>query len=232
MATFYTITQKGFNFTLHEADKLKKDEEWSIERVAAFMSVHHVLNIEATKYAKGMTYRPAVAAIQYTLKCDEATSADINKLTKYLVPKLCAMYDDQDRQGFLGKPLSTLLDEIEIMANEFVQEHQAPIEVFGKLVTPSPFYSRPTRLEYDSIEADHQAFEQSLWDKYREVLNSGNAAGHRIKMREGSNLYTCVITRVSDKCVYCDVKDEFGRTLQTGARFPKESKRFLIDTFR
>ncbi len=63
MATFLTINQKGFNFTAHEADKLKQDEEWSIERVAAFMSVHHVLNIEATKYAKGMTYRPAVAVI-------------------------------------------------------------------------------------------------------------------------------------------------------------------------
>ena len=35
MATFLTITQNGFNFNVHEADKLKPDEEWGIERVAA-----------------------------------------------------------------------------------------------------------------------------------------------------------------------------------------------------
>lgn len=232
MATFLTITQKGFNFTAHEADKLKQDEDWSIERVAAFMSIHHVLNLMATKYSKGLTYKPAVAAIQYTLNCDEATSKDIDKLTKYLVPQLIGTYTDPETQSLLGKPLKTLLDNIEQTALDYVSRQEAPIELFGKQVMPKSFYDRPTAAEYNSIEADKEAFEQGLWDRYRKALDEGKAIGHRIQMREGSNVYTCIITRVSAKCVYCDVKDEFGRTLQSGARFPRESKRFIISSFK
>ena len=89
MAEFWTITQKGFNFICHNADKLVEDEEWSIERVAAFMAVHHTLNVMATKYSKGLTLKPKIACIQYTLKCDQETSADRDKLTEALRDLQC-----------------------------------------------------------------------------------------------------------------------------------------------
>lgn len=231
MATFLTITQNGYNFTVHEADTLKSDEEWCIERVAAFMSVHHVLNAMATKYMKGMTLRPIIASIMYTLNCDEVTSRDLDKLTGYLVPKLCDIYTS-DGWGFLGGPLAQVLDAVEKLALDHIAAEEAPIEVMGKTCTPPRFLSRPSKEEYDIRIAKDQAAEQALWDRFKEVLNSGKAEGHRIQMREGSNVYTCIIVKVSPRCVYCDVKDEYGRLLQTGARFPRDSKRFIIASFK
>lgn len=231
MATFLTITQNGFNFNVHEADKLKSDEEWGIERVAAFMSVHHVLNTMATKYMKGLTLRPVIASIMYTLKCDEATSRDIDKLTGYLVPKLCGIYTS-DGWGFLGGSLSRVLDDVEKLAIDYITAEEAPITVLGKTCAPPKFLSRPSKEEYDIIVAKDKAAEQALWDRFKEVLNSGKAEGHHIQMREGSNVYTCIIVKVSPKCVYCDVKDEYGRLLQSGARFPRDSKRFIIASFK
>lgn len=231
MATFLTITQNGYNFTVHEADTLKSDEEWGIERVAAFMSVHHVLNAMATKYMKGMTLRPIIASIMYTLNCDEVTSRDLDKLTGYLVPKLCDIYTS-DGWGFLGGPLAQVLDAVEKLTLDHIAAEEAPIEVMGKTCTPPRFLSRPSKEEYDIRIAKDQAAEQALWDRFKEVLNSGKAEGHRIQMREGSNVYTCIIVKVSPRCVYCDVKDEYGRLLQTGARFPRDSKRFIIASFR
>lgn len=231
MATFLTITQNGYNFTVHEADTLKSDEEWGIERVAAFMSVHHVLNAMATKYMKGMTLRPIIASIMYTLNCDEVTSRDLDKLTGYLVPKLCDIYTS-DGWGFLGGPLAQVLDAVEKLALDHIAAEEAPIEVMGKTCTPPRFLSRPSKEEYDIRIAKDQAAEQALWDRFKEVLDSGKAEGHCIQMREGSNVYTCIIVKVSPRCVYCDVKDEYGRLLQTGARFPRDSKRFIIASFR
>ena len=93
-AKFLTITQKGYTFIIHDSDKAVPDEEWSIERVAAFISVHYTLNVMATKYQKGQTFRTTVAAIQYQFSADEPSSRDIDKLTAYLVPKLCSIYSD------------------------------------------------------------------------------------------------------------------------------------------
>lgn len=232
MAKFLTITQKGFNFTAHDADKMIADEEWSIERVAAFISVHHVLNIMATRYAKGMTYKPGVAAIQYTLKADPPSSADINKITKFLVPKLCGLYDDPETQKFLGRPLSTVLDDVTHMVDDHIAGLEAPVQVFGKEVIPPPFFTRPSRLEYDAELERATAQEQRYWDHFKEVLNSGRAAGHTILVREGTNTYTAIITKVSPKCVFCDIKDEYGRLIQSGARIPRNSTRLIIESFR
>lgn len=232
MAKFLTITQNGFTFTVHDADKLVADEEWGIERVSAFISLHHVLNVMATRYTKGMTFRLSVASIMYTLKCDSVTSKDLNKLNNYLIRELCGIYDDPQRQGFLGRPLSVVLDDIEVKALDYIKESEAPVEALGKTVTPPPFFSRPSKAEYDAQVAGEKAVEQQLWDNFRAVLDSGHAHGHSIKMRDGSNVYTCYITKVSPKCIYCDVKDEYNRLLQSGARFPRDSKRFIIGTFR
>lgn len=232
MAKFLTIVQAGFTFQVHDADKLVEDEEWTIERVAAFMSVHHVLNILATRYAKGLTYRTAVAAIQYTLTCDPETSADLNRLTKYLVPKLTDVYQDSSRQGLLGKPLAKILDEVTAWTEEYVRREEEPITVFGRVVPSQKFYCRPSREEYDAEIAIKSQAQQSLWDTFKESLNEGKAVGHTIHIREGSNEYTGIIVKISPKCVYCDVKDEYGRLLQSGARFPRDSRRFIIETFR
>lgn len=231
-AKFLTIAQEGYDFIVHDADKLVNDERWGVERVAAFMSVHHVLNVMATKYVKGMTFKPTVAAIQYTLHCDAVTSEDINKITAFLVPKLCAIYSDTTKQGFLGRPLNMVLDEVTNMVLDHIKSEEAPLEVFGQIVKPKPFLSRPSKAEYDAEIERSKAIEQELWDKFRAVLNSGKAAGHRIQIREGSNIYIGIITKVSPKCVYCDVRDEYNRLLQHGARFPRDSKRFIIESFR
>lgn len=229
---FMTITQQGFTFHVSFGDKMVAEEDWTIERVAAFMSVHHTLNLNATHYAKGLTYRTAVAAIQYTLKCDPPTSADLNKLTKYLVPKLCGIYEDADRQSFLGRPLSAILDDVTAIAEKHVEHEQEPIIVFGKVCPVPPFYSRPTEAEYNAAIEAEKNVEQQYWDNFRKHLAEGKAIGHKILIREGGDVYTGIIVKTSDKCVYCDVKDEYGRLLQSGARFPKESKRFIIESFR
>lgn len=229
---FLTITQRGYNFIVHDADKSVKDEEWGIERVAAFMSVHYTLNVKATKYAKGTTFKPTVAATQYSFQADAVTSADIDKLTGYLVPKLCAMYEDPAKQGFLGRPLSIVLDEVENMALDHIAQEEAEIEVFGQKCKPEPFYSRPSKAEYDAAIAESLAAEKALWDNYYKVLNSGKAKGHTIRIKEGANVYTGTIVRTTEKCIYCDVTDEYGRLLQKEARFPRNSTRLLIESFR
>lgn len=232
MAEFWTITQKGFNFTWHSADKLVEDEEWSIERVAAFMAVHHTLNLMATKYVKGLTMRPKVACIQYTLNCDPETSADLDKLTRWLVPKLCAMYDTPETQSYLGRPLNIVLDDVVILAQDYVAKEEAPIEVMGKTVTPAPFYSRPSKPQYDAIQELEQTREKAYWDRFKEALDSGNAIHHRIRVREGSNTYIGTITGVTARCVYIDLKDEYGRLLQHNARLPRTSPRFIVESFK
>lgn len=232
MAEFWKITQTGFTFIRHNADKLVPDEEWTIERVAAFMSVHYTLNVMATKYSKGLTSRPKVACIQYTLECDPQTSADLDKLTKALVPKLCAMYNTPETQGFLGRPLNLVLDDVVKMAEDYVAKEEAPVEVFGKVATPPPFYSRPTELEYNAIKEREQKMEQEYWRRFKEVCDSGSVRGHQILVREGSNTYTAHLTSVTARCVYVDLKDEYGRLLQSNARLPRNSPRFIIESFR
>lgn len=231
MAEFWTITQTGFNFIRHTADKLVEDEEWSIERVAAFMAVHHTLNVMATKYAKGLTLRPKIACIQYTLKCDPQTSADLDKLTKALVPKLCAYYNSPDTQGYLGRPLKIVLDDVTQLAQDYVAREEAPFEVFGKKVTSS-FYSRPSKLEYDAIQEREKAQEQIYWNKFKKALEDGTAKQHKILIREGVNIYTGTIIGVTARCVYVDLQDEYGRLLQHNARLPRNSPRFVIESFR
>ena len=232
MAEFWTITQKGFNFIRHNADKLVRDEEWSIERVAAFMAVHHTLNIMATKYAKGITLRPKVACIQYTLQCDPQTSADLDKLTTALVPKLCAIYSAPETQGYLGRPLNLVLDDVVALAQDYIAKEEAPFEVFGQPVTPPPFYSRPSKQEYDAIQEQEQAREKAYWDNFKNALESGAALQHKILIREGANTYTGIIVGVTARCVYVDLKDEYGRLLQHKARLPRNSPRFIIESFR
>ena len=232
MADFWTITQRGFNFIRHTSDKLVEDAEWSIERVAAFMAVHHTLNVMATRYSKGLTRRPKIACIQYTLKCDPQTSADLDKLTKALVPKLCAYYNATETQSYLGRPLEIVLDDVVKLAQDYVAKEEAPVEVLGKTVTPPPFYSRPSKQEYDAIQEREQAQEQAYWDKFKKALEAGTAMNHKILIREGANTYTGIIIGVTARCVYVDLKDEYGRLLQHNARLPRNSPRFIIESFR
>lgn len=232
-AKFLTITQRGADFIVHDSsDKSIKDETWGIERLAAFMAYHYTLNTCARKYVKGATFVPAVGAIQYTCEgFDEPTSRDIDKLTAYLVPKLCSFYSDPTKQGYLGRPLPKVLDDVEALAKEWVESEEKPFEAFGKTVTPKRFYSRATREEYDEELRLREEQSKLMWDRFRDVLNSGKAAGHRISIREGKNIYSGIITKVSEKSVYCDLKDEYGRVLQTGARIPKNSPRLIIESF-
>lgn len=232
-AKFMTFTQRGADFIVHDSsDKTIKDETWGIERLAAFMSYHYTLNTCARKYVKGATFVPAVGAIQYSCEgFDQPTSRDIDKLTAYLVPKLCTFYSDPTKQGYLGRPLRQVLDDVEALAKEYVSSEEAPVEVFGKTVTPKPFYSRPTRAEYEEELRLKEEKSKLMWDRFRAVLDSGKASGHRISIREGKNIYSAIITKVSEKSVYCDLKDEYGRVLQTGARIPRNSPRFIIESF-
>jgi hypothetical protein len=232
MAKFLTITQRGYTFVVHDADKLIADEEWTIERVASFMSLHNVLNTSATRYSKGITFRPAIATIMYTLNCDSATSKDLDKLSRYLIPKISDSYNDADRQSLLGKPLATVLDALEQAAITHVQEAEAPMTVFGKEVPQPRFYQRPTEQEYNAELERATAQEKRYWDNFKSALSEGRALHHKILIRDGSNVYTGTITGVTAKCVYCDMVDEYGRLIQKDARLPKDSSRFIIESFR
>lgn len=231
MAKFLTITQQGYNFIVHDADKLIADEEWGIERVAAFMSLHNVLNTSATRYSKGITFRPAIAAIMYTLKCDSLTSKDLDKLSRYLIPKISDSYNDADRQSLLGRPLATVLDALEAIAVTHVQESEAPIEVFGQIVQQPRFYQRPTEQEYNAELERARNQEQKYWENFRKALAEGRALHHKMLIREGANTYTGTITGVTAKCVYFDIVDEYGRLIQKDARIPKDSSRLIIESF-
>ena len=178
MAKFLTITQRGFYFTVHDADKNVADETWTIERVGAFMAVHHTLNVMATKYAKGLTFRTSVASIMYTLQCDGASSHDLNKITKWLVPQLCDMYEDTSRQGLLGRQLSEILDDVTQMVEQHIAETEAPMTVFGKVVKPEPFFTRPTELEYNAaIEAKDVALAEQLLPETVKVIDKAKCDG-------------------------------------------------------
>ena len=106
------------------------------------------------------------------------------------------------------------------------------MEVLGKTVTPSPFFSRPSKLEYDALQEKEQKQEQAYWDKFKEALETGKAVHHKILIREGANTYTGIIIGVTARCVYVDLQDEYGRLLQHNARLPRNSPRFIIESFR
>ena len=84
----------------------------------------------------------------------------------------------------------------------------------------------------DAIQEQEQATEQAYWDKFKKALEDGTAVNHRIKIREGANTYTGTIIEITARCIYVDLKDEYGRLLQHHARLPRNSPRFIIESFR
>ena len=81
-------------------------------------------------------------------------------------------------------------------------------------------------------DEEKQKQEQAYWDKFKEALETGKAMHHKILIREGANTYTGIIIGVTARCVYVDLKDEYGRLLQHNARMPRNSPRFIIESFR
>lgn len=231
MATFLNIEQDGYYFTVHNNDKMVADETWTIERVAAFMALHHTLNVKATRYVKGLTFRTAVAAIIYTLTCDPESSKDINKITNWLVAQLCEMYDDDSRQGLLGRPLNLILDDLTKMVEDHIKDVTQPTEVFGKVVPAEPFFSRPSKEEYDAVLEREKRQEQAYWNRFTEELNNGTAIKRKILVRDGHETLTAIIVGITPKSIVCDLFNEYNQKVESSKRIPKNSTRLIIESY-
>ena len=79
------IQQDGFDFIYKSTENYQKIvQRWSIERVAAYMSVIHVVQVKYTRCYSRITYCPKLGMTFYELQnTDTATNRDIDKLTSY-----------------------------------------------------------------------------------------------------------------------------------------------------
>ena len=228
------IQQDGFEFIYRSTENYQRIvQRWSIERVAAYMTVIHVVQVRYTKYYSHITYCPKLGMTFYELQnTDEATNRDIDKLTSYLSAYLSRELDNGST--ILSAPLPDVLDTLEQKLKNHVQASEEPINVLGQMYTPPKFYSRPSKEVYDAekLKAEREATERK--EALARALNSDSCIGKRVKISYGSDVYTGYITRTTDKSIYVDVYDIYpaGRAvIQLNARLPKTSTRIISCVF-
>lgn len=148
------ITQQGFNFLYVDKkpgiEPIK--EEWSIERVAAFLYFVDYQRMQSMKYTKGRTWTNKFGNLSYVFDTmdgfDDVSYKEITKIIKTLPNYLTATDFDI---LWLQSDLKPALDWLEDKIKEMIKKEEAPVQVFGKTITPKSFHVRPTEAEYEVI---------------------------------------------------------------------------------
>lgn len=228
------IQQDGFDFIYKATENYQRSvQHWSIERVAAYMSVIHVVQVKYTRYYSRITYCPKLGMTYYDLQnTDEATNRDLDKLTRYLSSYL--LRELEDGSDVISAPLPEVLDKLESHLKDYVKQSEEPFEVLGKKYYPPKFYSRPTRAAYEAerIKAETEANERRA--ALAQALSTDKCIGKRVKISYGADVYVGRIVRITDKSIYVDVYDgppASYAVVQLNARLPKTSTRIVSDVF-
>lgn len=224
------IMQDGFDFQFKTTENYQRIvQTWSIERVAAYMSVIHVVQVRYTKYYSHITYCPRLGMTYYELQnTDPPTNKDLNKLTAYMS---CYLFGKlEEGSDILSAPLPEVLDKLEAILKKHVEEAEAPLNVLGQIYTPPKYYSRPSREVYEAARKQAEAEAAARKNALATALSSDSCVGKRLKISYGDDIYVGYITRVTDKSIYVDVYDVYpaGRSVvQLNARLPKTSTRIV-----
>lgn len=228
------IQQDGFDFIYKATENYQRNvQHWSIERVAAYMSVIHVVQVKYTRYYSRITYCPKLGMTYYDLQnTDEATNRDLDKLTRYLSSYL--LRELEDGSDVISAPLPEVLDKLEAHLKDYVTQSEEPFEVLGKKCYPPKFYSRPTREAYEAerIKAEAEANERKA--ALAQALSTDKCIGKRVKISYGADVYVGRIVRITDKSIYVDVYDcppASYAVVQLNARLPKTSTRIVSGVF-
>jgi hypothetical protein len=225
------IMQDGFDFIYKAPENYQRNvQRWSIERVAAYMSVIHAVQVKYTRYYSRITYCPRLGMIYYDLQnTDKATNRDLDKLTKYL--SLYLLRELEKGSDVISAPLPEVLDKLEAHLKDYVKQSEEPFEVLGKKYYPPKFYSRPTREAYEAerIKAEAEANEHKA--ALAQALSTDKCIGKRIKISYGADVYVGRIVRITDKSIYVDVYDASHAVVQLNARLPKTSTRIVSGVF-
>ena len=228
------IQQDGFDFIYKSTENYQKIvQRWSIERVAAYMSVIHVVQVKYTKYYSRITYCPKLGMTFYELQnTDEATNRDIDKLTSYLSSYLFRELDAGS--DIISAPLPQVLDKLEAHLKEHVRKSEEPVEVLGQLYNPPKFYSRPSKEVYDAERERAEAEANERKAALARALSNDSCIGKRVKISYGADVYIGRIIRITDKSIYVDVYDGQPAgyaVIQLNARLPKTSTRIVSGVF-
>ena len=225
------IQQDGFDFIYRATENYQRIvQRWSIERVAAYMSVIHVVQTKYTRYFSHITYCPKLGMTFYELQnTDEATNRDIDKLTSYMSSYL---YRELDKGNpILSAPLPIVLDKLEQQLKDYVVTNEQPINVLGQMYTPPKFYSRPTQEVYDAQKQQAEAEANARKEALASALSTDQCVGKRLKVSYGEDIYIGRIIRITDKSVYLDVYADGHVVIQLNARLPKTSTRIVSGVF-
>ena len=107
------LIQTGYNFRYTATTGGNViDEEWGIERVAAYMCIVEANRMLSQRYEKYRTYCSRIGMTLYDVEfLDSATKVDLNTLINKFLPEV--LDTDNDNIKYLGLPLNTALDALE-----------------------------------------------------------------------------------------------------------------------
>lgn len=224
------LIQTGYNFRYTATTGGNViDEEWGIERVAAYMCIVEANRMLSQRYEKYRTYCSRIGMTLYDVEfLDTATKVDLNTLINKFLPEV--LDKDNDNIRFLGMPLNTALDDFEVKIKDLIVDEESPIEAFGHVYTPDKLLTRPTEEEYAEIVAKKAEKEAKFRKELNDAIEAG-VVGKRVTVICNDRECNCLVTKESDKYLYLTVYDEGGAVIQTDMRLPKTSKKF-VSTFR
>ena len=224
------ITQQGYKFHYsNQSKKLPVEQEWSLERVAAYMCIIEACRILSQRYEQAKTYCSRLGMTAYELEnLDAETRKDLNTLTtKFLSEVLETAHDDP---AFLAKPLSAVLDGFEEKMSEMIKDAELPIEAFGSVIEPAPLLTRPSEDEYNERLLNESVMESEERRKLLKQIADG-VVGKYVKIEYGNYEQKAVVTKQTDKYLYLTVYDDVDCVLHENMRVPVYTTRYRSEFY-
>lgn len=212
-----TITQKGYDFVYRTTVPGQQPivETWSIERVAGFLFLIEFHRQRSQKYVKGYTLTAAVGNIQYELgEFDKETYRDIDKLTRLLTK-----YSGEMLENMWLSEFNKGVDLAERVLKEKVANAEKPLEILGTVHPATRFYSRPTREEYETIQAKENAELAKIAGEDARIV--------RVWFPE-VGILPCKVLKETASCLWVDAYAN-GKCLYSNRRLLKNTARIFED---
>ena len=222
------ITQQGYKFHYsNQSKKLPVEQEWSLERVAAYMCIIEACRILSQRYEQAKTYCSKLGMTMYELEnLDAETRKDLNTLTTKFLSEV--LETAQDDPAFLAKPLSAVLDGFEEKVSEMIKDAELPIEAFGSVIEPEPLLTRPTEDEYEERLSAESIKESKKRRRLLKQIADG-VVGKHVKIEYGNYENDALVTKQTDKYLYLTVYDDSKCVLREDMRVPIYSNRYISE---
>ena len=222
------ITQQGYKFHYsNQSKKLPVEQEWSLERVAAYMCIIEACRILSQRYEQAKTYCNRLGMTAYELEnLDAETRKDLNTLTtKFLSEVLETAQDDPE---LLAKPLGAVLDGFEEKVSEMIKDAELPIDAFGSIIEPAPLLTRPSADEYEDRLSAESVKENEKRRKLLKQIADG-VTGKYVNIEYGNYENVAKVDKQTDKYLYLTVYDDSKCVLREDMRVPIYSNRYVSE---